>query len=107
MDPRQDKILNIVSKYKEMITNEFEIEKVLLFGSFATGTFHKDSDIDVAVFVKNMNEEEFFNISAKLWGFARKIDKRIEPKLYYDFEFKDHENSSILGSIIRQSVEVN
>ena len=38
--------------------------KILLFGSFAEGDIHENSDIDIAV--SGMNTEDFFNAIAKL-----------------------------------------
>ncbi len=41
-----------------------EIEKVLIFGSRAKGTYHAGSDIDFAIWTKD--HENFFKISARL-----------------------------------------
>ena len=49
-------ILNIVKKYVEKITKEFTITAVYLFGSYAKGTEHKDSDIDVAIILDSNSD---------------------------------------------------
>jgi predicted nucleotidyltransferase len=60
MDKRED-IINKVKIYRDLVLKDFpmEIEQVYLFGSYAKGTPHKDSDIDVA-FVVSRFEGDFF-----------------------------------------------
>jgi len=41
--------MEVISEYLSIISSEIAIEKVFLFGSYAKGTYHKDSDIDIAV----------------------------------------------------------
>jgi len=38
-----------VKKYAERVRHDFDVKKVILFGSYAKGTAREDSDIDVAV----------------------------------------------------------
>lgn len=47
MDKRE--AVNIAKKYVKLIRDKFDVEKVLLFGSFAKGNNHSDSDIDLAI----------------------------------------------------------
>ena len=44
--------------------NNLSIERILLFGSYAKGTPHKYSDIDLAVFSPQFTENPFENIKA-------------------------------------------
>ena len=71
----------IISKLKKL-SNEaekyFAFDKVVLYGSYSNGTYKVDSDIDVAFFVKEINENHW-QLSARLFELADKIDYRIEP----------------------------
>ena len=50
-------------------------EKVILFGSFAKGTFHKTSDIDIAIIVPNEADFDKIDMSIKTEILTlRKID---------------------------------
>ncbi len=49
-------IIDIVKQYLEIIPRELEITKVYLFGSFAKGTAKEDSDIDIAIILRNMSD---------------------------------------------------
>ena len=45
-----DEVLNLVRAYKQVIRYRYHSEpKVYLYGSYAKGNAHPDSDIDVAV----------------------------------------------------------
>lgn len=72
---------DIIKKLK-MLSNEaekyFAFDKVILYGSYANGTYKVDSDIDVAFFVKEINSN-YWQLSARLFELADKIDYRIEP----------------------------
>ena len=41
--------INTVERYAEAVTREFSPAAIVLYGSYAKGSPHKDSDIDVAV----------------------------------------------------------
>jgi predicted nucleotidyltransferase len=41
--------LKIARKYADAVKTRFDYSKVILFGSYAKGNFHEDSDIDIAV----------------------------------------------------------
>ncbi|MDR3094611.1 MAG: nucleotidyltransferase domain-containing protein [Bacteroidales bacterium] len=46
----QDAVINTVRAYaREITTHSVHLRKVILFGSFAKGTQHEWSDIDVAL----------------------------------------------------------
>lgn len=72
--------INIVRQYRLLIKDHFNIEKVYLYGSFARDEQSEDSDIDVAVIVKEL-KGDFFSTSPLLWKLRRQIDERIEPVL--------------------------
>jgi len=42
-----------VDKLKELIINAVPVEQIYLFGSYASGTPHKDSDLDLYVVLKD------------------------------------------------------
>ena len=54
------------------------VEKMILYGSRASGRFHEDSDIDVAVVSPDFGKDRFEE-GSRLFELAYKIDPRIEP----------------------------
>jgi predicted nucleotidyltransferase len=50
-----------------------------LFGSYAKGKSTDDSDIDIALIFKNLDDSKRFDIQVQLMLLAAQIDSRIEP----------------------------
>lgn len=67
--------------YKSIVSEHFDIDQVILFGSYAKGTQKDDSDIDVAIIVKSLNSD-YFVYAPLLWKLRQKVDNRIEPVLF-------------------------
>jgi predicted nucleotidyltransferase len=59
---------------KDIIVNTLPVEQILLFGSYAYGTPHKDSDLDLYVVLKD--EVKMRNIDASL-AIYRAIGEKI------------------------------
>lgn len=88
-------------QYKLLLGNHFDIESVYLFGSFANNTNREDSDIDVAVVVKNISGD-YFAVNPLLWKLRRQVDDRIEPILIE----KNNDKSGFLDEIKRNGIEI-
>jgi len=76
-----DKRIDIaVTKYLDLIKEKFpDIESAYLFGSYAKGKSTDDSDIDLALIFKSLDDSRRFDIQVQLMLLAAKIDSRIEP----------------------------
>ena len=82
MDEREN-IVTIAKKYVELVKASnfpMHIEQAYLFGSFASGRYHKDSDIDIALVV-NRWEGDYFDVVAPIWRLCESVDYRIEPHI--------------------------
>jgi len=67
-------------RYAEEVTKELKPEKIVMFGYYANGQAHEDSDIDVAV-IFNGFEGDFLRVFSWLWSLTWKGDSHIEPIL--------------------------
>ena len=57
--------------------------RAVLFGSYVNGTPRPDSDIDIAFFIKDVdNNLDYYSLLIDLNRLARKIDSRIEPHIF-------------------------
>ncbi len=82
----EKKVLKIVKKYINFLrANNFNIEKVYLFGSYAKGFINEDSDIDLAVVFKDLPDS--FDMQVQLMKLRRKFDTRIEPHPFRESDF--------------------
>lgn len=99
--------LNIAYKYANTVRERYDHAEVILFGSYAKGNFNEDSDIDIAVVLKDYNN--LLEIQLELMKLRRKIDSRIEPHPFRkrDFEISNPIVSEILtyGRVLSEQSE--
>lgn len=82
------KIANIVDKYIAIVKENYDVVAIILFGSYAKGTEHEDSDIDIAIITDDIKTDKF-DEEVKLTLLRRSIDNRIEPHI---ISINDYEN---------------
>ncbi|MCL2074708.1 MAG: nucleotidyltransferase domain-containing protein [Marinilabiliaceae bacterium] len=83
MDKREI-IIEKVRIYKNLVEKQFplNIAQFWLFGSFAKGNPHKDSDIDIALVVEHLdNDFNYLETEPILWKLCKSVDFRMEPHL--------------------------
>lgn len=91
----KDEILNELSKNKSYIEENFEVDKIGLFGSYAKDKQTEDSDIDIYVEFKHKT----FDNLAGLWNYLEELyHKRI------DLFHKHKNNNKIIISNIQKDV---
>ena len=95
--------IRIIKKYiKFLQENNYEIQKAYIFGSYAKGNYDDNSDIDLAIILKNLKNG--FNIQVDLMKIRRKFDTRIEP---HPFDEKDFNSSNpLVNEILRTGIKV-
>src|SRR5574341_996900 len=81
------------------------ITKIILYGSYAAGTFHKDSDIDVAIISPDFGRDRFEE-GVELFEIACKIDPRLEPVPVSLESFKKNTWLPLIYEIREKGVEV-
>lgn len=77
--------LNVAQKYACVVNAKYNSVKLILFGSYAKGNFNEDSDIDIAVILKDFNDVS--EMQLELMRLRRTIDSRIEPHPYREQDF--------------------
>ncbi|MCL1880600.1 MAG: nucleotidyltransferase domain-containing protein [Oscillospiraceae bacterium] len=55
------KVREIARKYSDEVRKVFNPTRVILFGSYVNGTPHEWSDIDIAVLVNNVADENWYD----------------------------------------------
>ena len=78
MDKRET--LDLVRRFSAALQTVFNPARLVLYGSYATGSQTAASDIDVAVIVDHVNGD-FLDQEIQLYRLRREIDDRIEPVL--------------------------
>lgn len=84
MDKRE--AIEIAERYASLLKTKFDNVKIVLFGSYAKGTYNENSDIDIAVILKDYNN--LLDIQLDLMRLRRGIDSRIEPHPFRERDFE-------------------
>lgn len=75
----ESETINNIKKFRNVLVKKgIRVTKTILYGSRATGKFHRDSDIDVAVISPDFGNDRFEE-GTRLFKIAYKIDPRLEP----------------------------
>ena len=100
------KVREIAIEYSKEVNKLLSPTKVILFGSYANGTPHEESDIDIAVLVNDLDDKTWYDARILLQKIRRnKIFIDIEPHLLDETHdpsgFVDHVLKT--GEILYQS----
>jgi predicted nucleotidyltransferase len=97
-------IQEIIEDYVRKIGSQIPVEKAILFGSYAKGTYTADSDIDLAIFSDYFAQAEkiegfrFLFLQAMNYG----IDLQPQPFTVQDFR----EPVGIVEEIVKSGIEI-
>lgn len=98
----QTDAVNIAQRYAVAVNKKFNYIKIILFGSYAKGNHHDDSDIDIAVVLKDYRD--FMDMQLELMRLRRKIDSRIEP---HPFRISDFTSADpMVNEILKYGIEI-
>ena len=95
-----------LKSYLNNLAQYYRLERVILFGSFAQGTFHRDSDIDLAIFSPDVTEENEIDIMTDLMIPAMPYKLDIQPLVFPLADYYDTTNDFIQKEIIAHGIEI-
>ncbi|MDR3286588.1 MAG: nucleotidyltransferase domain-containing protein [Prevotellaceae bacterium] len=95
-------VIKIAQEYANVVKTYFEYKKIILFGSYAKGTFNNDSDIDIAIVFSDYNN--LIDRQVELMKLTRHIDSRIEPHPFRENEFDI--SNPIVCEIVKYGQEI-
>ncbi|HCE57927.1 MAG TPA: nucleotidyltransferase [Prolixibacteraceae bacterium] len=99
--------LRIAGKYVDSLSSKYVILQAFMFGSFAKGTNHSDSDIDIAIVINNV--ADIIDTQIDMMKLRRKVDLRIEPHPFAiaDFNIENPVVNEILksGILIKNNID--
>lgn len=103
------KIRSVIKVYLEELKKEINPKKVILFGSFASGKAHRDSDIDLVVLSEDFRKMSFEKrldllIDARKHSLTRKFAMDIFG--YTPEEFASASSLTTLGEIKETGIEI-
>lgn len=101
------KVKGIIKEYTQSLKNlGINVERVILYGSFAEGKHRIDSDIDIIVISKDFQPMNLRERLEVLGIAAARMMKPIEAKGYTPEEIKEASRASFLEEILEVGVSV-
>ena len=94
--------IKIAKRYVDLVNKKFQTERVILFGSYAKGTFHEDSDIDLALIFKSIND--IIEMQIELMKMRRDEDLLIEPHPFILSDFNP--SNPVVSEILKSGIEI-
>lgn len=98
MDSKKINVKKVVKEYLKSFPQNIRVEKVFLFGSYATGKIRPDSDIDLIIISPDFKKISFIKrlemLSRLRQGLAKKVAMDILG--YTQEEFKNIDKESII-----------
>ncbi len=97
----QGEVVDKLLRYKMLVSKHFDLDRIVLFGSYAKGNQREDSDIDVAIIVNSI-DQDYFTYAPLLWKLRREIDDRIQPILIEN----SHDESGFLKEVLNSGLVI-
>ena len=88
--------VRLAKRYSDKVRKHMPVRKVVLYGSQVRGTAREDSDIDIAVITRGL-DENFLDLAAELYKLRSEVDIHIEPILLDEA----HDRSGFIEEILR------
>jgi predicted nucleotidyltransferase len=98
----KNEAIKLAKKYVKRISNKYQIESAILFGSFAKGTNHADSDIDIAIIFRSVGD--IIDLQIELMKMRSDDDLLIEPHPFKKSDFNI--SNPVVAEIIKNGIEI-
>jgi predicted nucleotidyltransferase len=98
----KNEAIKLAKKYVKRISNKYKIENAILFGSFAKGTNHADSDIDIAIIFRSVGD--IIDLQIELMKMRSDDDLLIEPHPFKKSDFNI--SNPVVAEIIKNGIEI-
>jgi len=92
----KEQVRHIAHKYVDVVRQEYDPLRVILFGSFVNGNPHEYSDIDIAVIFKDY-KGDWEDTWTRLFKLVWQVDLSIEPHMMDD----DYDPSGFLEHVYK------
>lgn len=90
---------------KNMAMEGIRVEKVILFGSYASGLYHENSDVDIAIVSSDFGKDKFEE-GKRLLKIAWRIDPRLNPIPVSTASFEKDTWVPLINEIRQKGIEV-
>src|SRR5437588_10568702 len=92
--------MRVIRRYARAIAEEFQPDKIILFGSYAYGTPHEDSDVDLLVVMPTGNQHS--QAVRIRWRLAAPFPLDLVVRTPKEMKWRLEEGESFLTTIVSQ-----
>lgn len=111
-DPKEE-IAEVLETVVQKICRDYDMIAAYLYGSFATGEQHEESDIDIALYFEEHSLKKLLEVSRRIQeeaGISRELDIQALNDASPRFQFRVIQNAKVLYESSpeeRADIEVN
>ncbi len=98
----KNEAIKAAKRYINIVNCKYQVENVILFGSFAKGTNHADSDIDLAIIFKSI--DDVIDLQIELMKMRTDNDLLIEPHPFSVSDF--NQSNPVVSEILKNGIEI-
>jgi uncharacterized protein len=100
-------LLSRLEEIKKEINRDFPVEKMILFGSNATGKTHKDSDIDLIIVSPKFKGLDFMQRGSKMYDYWSLTDQPVDFICYTPEEYKKRSKGvTMVGKAMIEGIKI-
>lgn len=99
----------IFREFVRQVLENIKVEEILIFGSYVKRTFHKESDIDIAVITKEkLNTGELLLVENSCDNIEKRFGKKIQTHIFSreEFGYLKKKKDKLTEEIIRDGIRL-
>jgi len=97
-------IIELKKYISEKVAKELDLQKALLFGSYAKNTQHEYSDIDIALISSRYKDCDYLTEAVKAMDLFEEYDCRVEPHLFAPEEIEFNNDDGFVKEIFQTGI---
>ena len=101
-----DNIKHVLSEYVQRLSQDINVHSAILFGSYATGKWDQESDIDIAVFSGDFASMDRVEAITFLLNKALPYNLDIQPLAYDANDLKDPSENPFIQEILTTGIKI-
>ena len=106
MAKTKNEVIEVLKSYLKDVEKICHVDKAFLFGSYAHGRPGKDSDIDVAIFSRNVNDKNRLEVMSRAIMLLSKLKLDIQPVVFPYDDYIAEDNEFISSEIKKKGIEI-
>lgn len=99
-------IIEALERYLDDVEGVCHVDRAFIFGSYAKGRAGENSDIDMAIFSRNINEKNRLEVLTKVVALTAKFKMDIQPLVFSYEDYHNEENEFISTAVKKDGFEL-